>query len=86
MRTAFTIVAACLICSACAEKPQPQPDPVALERLLASTEAEAVPPQAAAASSGGGDNAADIDRLENSIQKLDVDRVDPTLAAAIVAR
>ena len=86
MRSLSTLFAACLVCSACAEEQQPQPDPVALERLLASAEAEAAPPQAAAASKAAGDNVADIDRLESSIQKLDVDRVDPTLAAAIVAR
>ena len=82
MRNAFAVAAACLIVSACAEKPQPQPDPEALERLLASAEAEAAPAQA----KGASDNATEIDRLESSIQKLDVDRVDPTLAAAIVAR
>lgn len=69
--------------AACAEEPQPQPDPVALEQLVAQMEAE---PVAAGVAAPKGEEKDDVDRIANSLQKMDVERVDPDLAEALIGR
>ena len=66
-------------------KPAPTADPAAVDRLVASFEAPARP--------AGAEPAADIeekiekaDRLSGTLVKVEPDRVDPDVAAALIAR
>lgn len=87
IKTPTVILGAALICSACAEQPQPHPDPVALERLLTSLEApSAVAAEAASFADSRSGRRRKLERLENSISKLDADRLDPRLAMKLIAR
>ncbi len=85
-RTSTIILATTLLCSACAEKPEPQPDPVALERLLVSLEVPPAVAEPASVDDSGSGRRRKLERLENSLSKLDVDRVDPRLAVKLIAR
>ncbi len=86
IKIATLILATALVCSASAEKPEPQPDPVALERLLATLDAPSAVAEAASVADSGSARRRRLERLENSISKLDVDRVDPRLAVRLIAR
>jgi hypothetical protein len=68
---------------ACAEEPQPEPDPLALEQLVAQMEAE---PVAAGLAVPKDEEKDEVDRIANSLQKMDVERVDPALAEALIGR
>ena len=87
MKTQFLLLTLVLACSACTrEEAAPEPDPAALDRLLASLEAEASAAESSGVPVEEGEKPAELDRLEGTIQKLDVDRVDPTIAGALIAR
>ena len=69
---------------ACGQQPEPAPDPAALERLVASMETK---PIAAGVPELGGEDRGKEDRVARvaqSLEKLDVERVDPSLAEALI--
>ena len=70
--------------SACAEERRPEPDPVALERLVASMEAE--PVAAGLTAPKPEEDKEKVGRIANSLEKMDVERVDPGLAEALIGR
>ncbi len=86
IKIATIILATALLCSACAEKPEPQPDPLALERLLTTLDAPSAVAEVPSVADSGFGRRRRLERLENSISKLDVDRVDPRLAVRLIAR
>jgi hypothetical protein len=61
-----------LFSSACAEKPEPQPDPEALEKFLYSEE------------QSSNENSARTERLIAAVEKAPLERVDPKVALALV--
>ncbi len=68
---------------ACGQQPEPRPDPAALERLVASMEK----PVAAGVPELGGEDSGEEDRVgrvAQSLEKLDVERVDPSVAEALI--
>lgn len=67
---------------ACGKAPEPEPDPAALERLVASMEAKPI----AAGVPDPGEKEDRVGRVAQSLEKLDVERVDPSLAEALIGR
>ncbi len=69
---------------ACGQQPEPRPDPAALERLVESMETK--PVAAGVREPGGedGDKEDRVARVAQSLEKLDVERVDPSLAEALI--
>ena len=85
MKSLILLLPLPFLISACAEEPRPEPDPVALERLVASMEAEPVTAGLGAPEGGAEkDEKDEVGRIANSLQKVDVDRVDPDLAEALI--
>ena len=82
MKPVLLILPLPFLVSACAEEPRPEPDPVALERLVASMEAE--PVAAGVDVPSGAEEKDEVGRIANSLQKMDVERVDPALAEALI--
>jgi hypothetical protein len=82
MKLVFLVLPLPFLVSACAEEARPEPDPVALERLVASMEAE--PVAAGITPPDGQEEKDEVGRIANSLQKVDVDRVDPALAEALI--
>lgn len=85
---AFALIPSAILTAACAER-EPQADPAAVDRLVASFE---TPP---AVAEDGGNKAASTsiekkvekaDRLADTLVKVEPDRVDPDLAAELIAR
>jgi hypothetical protein len=69
------------LAAGCAEAPPPKADPAQVERLLAGLQAgdAALPPALEA-------RAAKVDRVAGTIAKVEPQRVDPSLAAALITR
>lgn len=86
IRTISILLLFALACSACAENEQPEPDPEQVRQLLASLEAHpaaatvsALPPQAR-------DKVGRADRMMGSLEKVQPEKIDPAVAAALIAR
>ena len=73
-----------LLLLACGKEPEPAPDPVALERLVASMEAEPVAAGVPEPGTKESDKEHDVAKVAQSLEKLDVERVDPTVAEALI--
>lgn len=67
----------------------PAPDPAAVERLVETLAAEAAAANQAAAAAGEGplqDKLAEADRVTGAIDRVAPEKIDPDLAAALIAR
>ena len=79
---AFSALA--LLAAGCsrAPEPAPRPDPIELERLLASLEEQS----GAAATGELPDQVAEVDRVSGTVSRLSPEKVDPNLVATFIAR
>ena len=62
----------CLLSAACAEEPQPQPDPAVVEKFLYSQEQRV------------SENSIRTERVIKAVEKAPLDRVDPKVAIALL--
>ena len=62
----------CLLCAACAEKPQPQPDPATVEKFLYSQHNRI------------DEDDIRTERVIKAVEKAPLERVDPKLALALL--
>lgn len=69
---------------ACGQQPEPAPDPAALERLVASMETKPVAAGVPELGGEDGDKEDRVARVAQSLEKLDVERVDPSVAEALI--
>jgi hypothetical protein len=90
-RTFLPVASLALLSAACAsEEVPPQPDPAKVEHLLArlETEATAVAPAAEkpAFPEKTEETLTKADRLVDSLEKVPTERIDPSLAEALIVR
>jgi hypothetical protein len=72
------------LCAACADRDPPAADPVRVELLLASLDAEQ---QAAPHGAGKIEEKIEkADRIAGSLMKVQADRIDPNMVVALVSR
>jgi hypothetical protein len=93
----FVLCAFCLVSAGGAPSPAPAPseeaaaapDPAAVERLVEALAAEAAAADAAAAAAGEGplqEKLAAADRVTGAIDRVAPEKIDPDMAAALIAR
>lgn len=69
-----------LAAAGCAEEETPRADPVKIERVLASLEAEQAPP------SGLREKLQKADRVAGTVARIAPEKIDPDIAVALIAR
>ena len=80
------LILASLGCAACAQRDQPRPAPDQVRQLLAELEARPEARAAADLPPTARDKAAQADRMVGSLEKVQPEKIDPAVAAALIQR
>ena len=84
-KTIPMLLLASLACS-CAAKEEPKPDPEQVRRLLASLESHPAAASVAGLPVRARDKIGRADRMMGSLEKVPPEKIDPGVAAALIAR
>ena len=86
IRNLSMLLLSALAFSACAEKQDPKPDPEQVRRLLANLETHPAAATVAALPAPARDKVGRADRMMGSLEKVQPEKIDPAVAAALIAR